>query len=240
MFKSRKEILFTLFTGFFVTNAVVGELIGGKLIMIGSFTLSIGIIPWPIVFLITDIINEYFGKKGVRQLTFMTAGLVIYVFFLLFLGMSFKASPFSPVKSETFNAVFGQSLWIIAGSLTAFVVSQLVDIFTFWVIREKTGKRMIWLRSTGSTVISQLFDSFVITGIAFWLPGKLTFSQFFSTAVAGYTAKLIIAIAITPLIYVGHNMVHKYLGEEDSEQLIDEIAEAELSHSHSTKKGKTN
>ena len=224
MFNNRKEILFTILTGFFVTNAVVGELIGGKLIMIGSFTLSIGIIPWPIVFLITDIINEYFGKKGVRQLTFMTSGLVVYVFLILFLGMAVKAAPFSPVQSETFNNVFGQNLWIIAGSLTAFVVSQLVDIFVFWVIREKTGKRLIWLRATGSTAISQLFDSFIVTGIAFWLPGKISFANFINTAVTGYSAKLLIAIAITPLIYLGHNLVHRYLGAENSEKLIDETA----------------
>jgi len=228
MFNNRKEILFTILTGFFVTNAVVGELIGGKLIMIGPFSLSIGIIPWPVVFLMTDIINEYFGKKGVRQLTFMTAGLVVYVFIILFLGMIVKAAPNSPVSYEMFQGVFGQSLWIIAGSLTAFIVSQLVDIFVFWMIREKTGKKQIWMRSTGSTIISQLFDSFIVTGIAFWLPGKITFDQFINLAVTGYTAKLILAVALTPLIYVGHNLVHKYLGAENSEQLIDEIAKEEL------------
>jgi len=228
MFNSRKELVFTLLAGFFVTNAVVGELIGGKLIQLGPFNLSIGIIPWPIVFLLTDVINEFFGKKGVRQLTFMTTGLVVYVFIILFLGMAVKAAPFSPVKSESFNAVFGQSLWIIAGSLTAFIASQLVDIFVFWAIREKTGKRMIWLRSTGSTVISQIIDSFVVTGIAFWLPGKLSFSDFINTAFTGYSAKLVIAIALTPLIYVGHNMIHRYLGEENSEHLIETVAKEVL------------
>jgi hypothetical protein len=225
MFNNRKEILFTILTGFFVTNAIVGELIGGKLIMIGSFTVSIGIIPWPVVFLMTDIINEFFGKKGVKQLTFMTAGLVVYVFIILFLGIIAKADPDSPVSSVMFEGVFGQSLWIIAGSLTAFIVSQLVDIFMFWAIRARTGKRLIWLRSTGSTVVSQLFDSFIVTGIAFWLPGKLSFEKFMNLAITGYTAKLIIAIAITPLIYLGHNLVRKYLGTEDSEHLIEEVAE---------------
>ncbi len=229
MFNNRKEILFTILTGFFVTNAVVGELIGGKLIAIGPLNLSIGIIPWPVVFLITDIINEYFGKKGVRQLTFMTVGLIVYVFIILYIGMVFKSASFSPVSSEAFNAVFGQSLWIIVGSLVAFVVSQLVDIFTFWMIRQRTGKRLIWLRATGSTVVSQFFDSFIVTGIAFWLPGKISFTDYLNTAFTGYSAKLIIAIVLTPLIYVGHNLVHKYLGDENSENLINKIAEEELS-----------
>ncbi|MFA6404356.1 MAG: queuosine precursor transporter [Salinivirgaceae bacterium] len=228
MFNSRKEILFTILTGFFVTNAVVGELIGGKLIMLGPLSLSIGIIPWPIVFLMTDIINEYFGKRGVRQLTFMTAGLVVYVFIILFLGILAKADPESPVTNAMFYGVFGQSLWIIAGSLAAFIVSQLVDIFVFWMIREKTGKRLIWLRSTGSTVISQLFDSFIVTGIAFWLPGKISFEKFINLALTGYTVKLVLAVALTPLIYVGHNLVHKYLGAENSELLIDEVAKEVL------------
>jgi hypothetical protein len=230
MFKTKREILFTILTGFFVTNAVVGELIGGKLITIGPLVLSIGIIPWPIVFLTTDIINEYFGKKGVRNLTFMTAALVIYVFAILFIGMNIDAAKESPVKNEMFNGVFGQSLWIIVGSITAFITSQLVDMFTFWLIRERTGQRMIWLRSTGSTAISQIIDSFIVTGIAFWLPGKVTFEVFIRLAITGYLMKLIIAIAITPLIYVGHGIIHKYLGNEDSEELIEEIAEQELRH----------
>jgi len=230
MFNNRKEILFTILTGFFVTNAIIGELIGGKLIMLGPFTVSIGIIPWPIVFLMTDIINEFFGKKGVKQLTFMTAGLVVYIFIILFLGIIAKTDPMSPISGAMFEGVFGQSLWIIAGSLAAFIVSQLVDIFVFWLIRERTGKRMIWLRSTGSTVISQLFDSFIVTGIAFWLPGKISFEKFLSLAFTGYSAKLIIAIALTPLIYLGHNLVHKYLGKDETDRLADVIAEEEHAH----------
>jgi hypothetical protein len=223
--KSRREILFTILAGFFVTNAVVGELIGGKLIQLGPFTMSIGIIPWPVVFLTTDIINEYFGKKGVRRLTLMTAGLIIYTFILLLAGMSISASGISPVTDEQFRGVFGQSMWIIVGSITAFLASQLVDVLVFWLIRSRTGKRMIWLRATGSTVVSQLIDTFIVTGIAFWLPGKLSFTEFINTAFTGYSAKLIIAVALTPLIYVGHALVHRYLGKEQSAQIVEETAE---------------
>ena len=225
MFNSRKDILFTILAGFFVTNAIVGELIGGKLIQLGPFTMSIGIIPWPVVFLTTDIINEYFGKKGVRRLTLMTAGLIIYTFILLLAGMSISASGISPVTDEQFRGVFGQSMWIIVGSITAFLASQLVDVLVFWLIRSRTGKRMIWLRATGSTVVSQLIDTFIVTGIAFWLPGKLSFTEFINTAFTGYSAKLIIAVALTPLIYVGHALVHRYLGKEQSAQIVEETAE---------------
>jgi uncharacterized integral membrane protein (TIGR00697 family) len=225
--KSRREILFTILAGFFVTNAVVGELIGGKLIQLGPFTMSIGIIPWPVVFLTTDIINEYFGKKGVRRLTLMTAVLIVYTFILLLAGMSISASGISPVTDEQFRGVFGQSMWIIVGSIAAFLASQLVDVFVFWMIRSRTGKRMIWLRATGSTVVSQLIDTFIVTGIAFWLPGKLSFTEYINTAFTGYSAKLIIAVALTPLIYVGHALVHRYLGKEQSEQIVEETAGAQ-------------
>lgn len=230
MFKTKREILFTILTGFFVTNAIIGELIGGKLISIGPLVLSIGIIPWPIVFLSTDIINEYFGKKGVRYLTLMTACLIIYVFIILAAGMFIKASPDSPVKDDMFIGVFGQSMWIIIGSLTAFVASQLIDMFVFWLIRKRTGNTMIWLRATGSTAVSQLIDSFIVTGIAFWLPGKISFSMYIKLALTGYFVKLVIAVLITPLIYVGHGLIHKYLGEEDSNELAQEVAEKELKH----------
>lgn len=227
MFNTKKEILFTVLAGFFITNAVVGELIGGKLIQIGPFTMSIGIIPWPVVFLTTDIINEYFGKKGVRRLTLMTAGLIIYTFILLLAGMSIKASGISPVTNEQFHGVFGQSMWIITGSIIAFLASQLIDVLVFWLIRQRTGKRMIWLRSTGSTVISQFIDTFIVSGIAFWLPGKLSFTDYMNMASTGYFMKLMIALALTPMIYVGHAIVHRYLGREQSEELAEETANLE-------------
>jgi uncharacterized PurR-regulated membrane protein YhhQ (DUF165 family) len=126
MFNTRREILFTILAGFFVTNAIVGELIGGKLIQLGPFTMSIGIIPWPVVFLTTDIINEYYGKKGVRRLTLMTAGLIVYTFILLLAGISISASGISPVSDEQFHGVFGQSMWIIAGSVIAFCLRSLL------------------------------------------------------------------------------------------------------------------
>jgi queuosine precursor transporter len=224
---NKHEILFSILGGIFITNAVVGELIGGKLIQLGPFTMSIGIIPWPVVFLTTDIINEYYGKKGVQRLTFLTSALIIFAFIILFIGINIPASGISPVKDEQFQAVFGQSMWIIVGSITAFLASQFIDVFVFWMVRKRTGHKMIWLRATGSTVVSQLIDSFIVTGIAFWLPGKLSFDDYLNTATTGYSAKLIIAILITPLIYLGHGMIHRYLGEPVSERIIEKTAEVE-------------
>lgn len=215
MFQSKKDYVFVILAGIFITNAVVAELIGGKLIQIGPFVMSIGILPWPIVFLTTDLINEYFGQKGVRKLSFITAGLIAYAFLVLFLAIVVPAAKgISPVNDEQFTAVFGQSMWIIVGSITAFLISQLIDVMVFHYVKEKTGNKKIWLRATGSTVISQLIDSFIVLGIAFWLPGKINFETFLSSALTGYTFKLGVAILLTPLIYLGHNLIRKFLKGE--------------------------
>jgi uncharacterized integral membrane protein (TIGR00697 family) len=224
MSTNKREILFTILAGIFITNAVAGELIGGKLIQLGPFTMSIGIIPWPVVFLTTDLINEYYGKKGVRRLTLLTSLLIVYTFILLFIGMNIPASGISPIRDEQFIGVFGQSMWIIVGSIIAFLASQLIDVVVFWLIRKRTGHKMIWLRATGSTVVSQFIDSFIVTGIAFWLPGKLAFGDFINTAATGYSAKLIIAVLLTPLIYLGHRIIHRYLGEPESEKIMEATA----------------
>jgi hypothetical protein len=214
MLQNKKDLVYILLAGFFITNAVMGEMIGGKLIQVGPYTFSAGLIPWPVVFLTTDLINEYFGKKGVRRLTFITAGLILYAFLLIFMGMQFDAVLYSPVDNENFNKVFGQSMWIIIGSMTAFRTSQLVDVVIFVFIRNKTGPKKLWLRATGSTVISQLIDTFIVVGIAFWLPGKISFAEYLETSVGGYTSKLIIAIALTPVIYFAHYIIDRYFAPD--------------------------
>lgn len=229
MFKTKRDIVFTILAGIFITNAVVAELIGGKIIQLGPFIMSIGIIPWPVVFLTTDLINEYYGKNGVKKLTFITASLIAYAFIVLFFSINIPAAKgVSAVTDEQFQAVFGQSMWIIFASIVAFLVSQFVDVFIFWLLRNKTDGKMIWLRSTGSTVVSQLIDTFIVLGIAFWLTGKMSTSEYVNAALTGYTFKLIIAIVLTPLIYLGRYLVNNYLGKELSEQLIEQAAENSL------------
>jgi uncharacterized integral membrane protein (TIGR00697 family) len=115
------------------------------------------------------------------------------------------------VSNEQFNGVFGQSMWIIVGSITAFLVSQLIDVSIFHLVKNKTGGKMIWLRSTGSTIISQLFDSFIVLGIAFWMTGKMTTEVFIASAITGYLVKISIAVILTPLIYLGHSIIEKYI-----------------------------
>jgi queuosine precursor transporter len=215
MFQRKKDIIYVILAGIFITNALVAELIGGKLIYVGNTVMSLGILPWPVVFITTDLINEYFGEKGVKKLSIITAALIVYTFFLLLIGLQIPAVKGDGlISDEQFNAVFGQSMWIIIGSISAFLVSQLIDVTLFHYLKKRTGKKMLWLRSTGSTVISQLFDSFIVLGIAFWLPGKIDSKTFVTSAFTGYSVKLLIAIGLTPLIYLGHYLIDNYLRTE--------------------------
>ncbi len=210
--KNRKDIVFLVLAGFFITNAIVSELIGGKLVQFfGLFTQSIGIILWPVIFLLTDLINEYYGKDGVRKLTYITVGLISFTFIVLSVALSIPATSFSPVSDSVFNTIFGQSQWIIVGSIIAFLLSQLVDVYVFWMFKKATGDKHIWLRATGSTMVSQLIDTFVVQFIAFVLPGKWPFSEFLTNASWGYAFKLLVALALIPMIYLGHYVIGKYL-----------------------------
>ena len=214
MFQTRKETVYVILAGIFITNAVTAELIGGKLINVFGIPMSIGILPWPVVFITTDLINEYFGQKGVKRLSYITACLIGYCFFILFFAMRFPAHPdIHGVTDEQFSAVFGQSQWIIVGSIVAFLVSQLIDVTIFHFVKNRTGGKMLWLRSTGSTVISQFFDSFIVLGIAFYMTGKMNTSQYIQSGFAGYSVKLVIAVLLTPVIYLAHHLIDRYLNE---------------------------
>lgn len=215
-FKNRKDLIFIILAGFFVTNTIVAELIGGKLVnFFGIFTQSIGIILWPFVFLLTDLLNEYFGKDGVKKLTYITVGLIIYTFILLTIAIKIPAITGSPVNDTVFKTIFGQSQWIIIGSVIAFLVSQLVDVFVFNKVKDRTGSKHIWLRATFSTVISQLVDTFIVQFVAFVIPGYWTISTFLHNASWGYIFKLLVALALIPLIYLAHNLIDKYLSKKE-------------------------
>jgi queuosine precursor transporter len=182
----------------------------------GLFKQSVGIILWPVVFLLTDLINEHYGKQGVRKLTYITVGLIAYMFIVLSISLKIPTIDGSPVDDKSFVTVFGQGQWIIIGSITAFLISQLVDVSVFWMLRNRTGNKHIWLRATGSTVVSQLIDTFVVQFIAFVIPDKWTMEEFAHNALWGYLFKLVVALCLIPMIYVGHYIINKFLRDSKS------------------------
>ncbi|MCB0504609.1 MAG: queuosine precursor transporter [Cyclobacteriaceae bacterium] len=256
-FSQKKTYLFLVLGGIFITNAVVAELIGVKIFsgeaslglpaaqipllsdFVLDFNLTAGAIIWPIVFITTDIINEYFGKEGVKRISYFTAILIIYVFIVIALVTHLPPAKFwidinnTDPNGNPFNInfaygrIFRQGLGIIIGSLTAFLIGQLLDVFVFQKLRKITGERMIWLRATGSTLVSQLVDSFVVLFIAFYLFANppWSFKQVVAVGIINYIYKFVVAIVLTPLLYLAHGIIDKYLGKEKALELSEEAAQ---------------
>ncbi len=251
---SKKHNLFIILSTFFLANAIIAELIGVKILslekilnieplnlpFIGdsllSLNMSVGVIIWPIVFIISDIINEYFGPSGVKKISIIGAALISYAFIIIFFATKSPAADFwlnnnsidsagNPFDIDfAYSTIFRQGLGICVGSITAFMVGQLVDAYAFHYIRLVTQHRWLWLRATGSTVISQLIDSFLILFIAFYLMGNWTLIQVVSVGLIQYLYKIFIAIVLTPVIYWMHYFIDKYLGKEAAHELIEEAS----------------
>ncbi len=239
--------LFIIIGGFFIANAIIAEVIGVKIFSLEdtlhiekadfsllnaehlSFSLSVGVIPWPVIFVTTDIINEYYGVRGVRFLSILTAALIVLAFIIFYFAIhtapdtawwqSSNAATGVPDMQAAFAAIFGQGMNIIIGSLAAFIVGQMADAFIFRRIKFLTGERKIWMRATFSTLVSQLIDSFIVTYIAFYLFRGVSIGQCTAWALTAYTYKFIIALLFTPVVYLIHWLAEKYLGKELAVQM---------------------
>lgn len=248
-FDQKRNRLFIILSGIFITNALLAEIIGVKIFsaeailglpsanlnilgFVMDFNLTAGALIWPVVFITTDLINEYFGKPGVKRISYLTALLVLYAFVVIFMAISLPPADWwvnladddgSVVNMDiAFNRILGQGLRIILGSLTAFLLGQLVDVFVFQKLRQLTGSKRLWLRATGSTLISQFVDSFVVLFIAFY--GVFSNDQIIAIGITNYIYKFSVAILLTPLIYLGHSLIDSFLGKENAAKLSDEAA----------------
>lgn len=258
MFKNKAHTLFLILGGFFITNALVAEFIGVKIFSLEAslgltpmdislfgvdglgFNLTAGVLLWPVIFIMTDIINEYFGQKGVKRLSYMAIGFIIYAFVIIFLSIQLSPNGWWDSISGNnenpdlniahmdvaYGKILGQGLWIIAGSLVAFLVGQILDVFVFHKIRKVTGESKVWLRATGSTLVSQLVDSFVVLIIAFYIGSDWELVRVLAIGTVNYIYKFFIAIVLTPVIYIAHHLIDNYLGEELAYQLKKEASTA--------------
>jgi len=239
--------LFVFLTSFFVANALIAECIGGKLFslekllgmdpvpfsLLGedglTYTLTAGVLLWPLEFVMTDIVNEYFGPKAVRQISYVAVALISYAFLMFMVAIHVppdtgfwigsRQAEGIPDMQAAFTGIFGQGMWIIVGSLVAFLVSQLLDAWVFHRIKKATGEKHVWLRATGSTIISQLVDSFVVLFIAFQIGQGWSYQRVLAICLVNYSYKFLMAILLTPLIYLIEKGIERYLGSRQTAEL---------------------
>jgi uncharacterized integral membrane protein (TIGR00697 family) len=249
--KNRAVKLFIILSGLFIANTIVAEFVGSKIFSLEKvfgfepfqfnffgveglgLNLTAGAILWPIVFIMTDIINEYYGTKAVKFLSYLAIGIVFYAFLMIYGAIGLPPNDWWQFQSGiakdpalsiadmslSFNKVMGQGLWIIIGSMVAFLVGQILDVAIFHKIKSMTGDKMIWLRATGSTLISQLVDSYIVLLIAFWIGADWDLSRVLAIGTVNYIYKSGMAILLTPLVYLGHYLIDVYLGHEVALQM---------------------
>ncbi|MBW0178418.1 queuosine precursor transporter [Sediminibacterium sp.] len=244
--KDKPTKLFISIAAFFVANALIAECIGGKIFSLEkifgwepadmtifgqtglSFNLTCGVLLWPLEFVITDIVNEYYGPKAVKRISYTAVVLISYAFIMFYAAMNIPPADFwissrqaegIPNMQDAFGGIFGQGMWIILGSLTAFLVSQIVDVTVFHQIKKRTGQKWVWLRATGSTFVSQLVDSFIVLFIAFKIGNGWSWKLVLAICVVNYLYKFTMAILLTPVIYLAEKQIDRYLGEETARKM---------------------
>lgn len=212
--------IFLVLAGVFFTSLLVGDIIGGKLIEVPvlghDFVLTVGMIPFPITFVLTDILNEFYGQRAARFVTWVGFGLAVLAYGYIFVAGLIPIAPMAQeanwrgVTESSFENVFLGSRRMIAASLCAYLVAQFADIGIFHYLRKLTQGRMLWLRATGSTTLSQLLDTVVINCIAWW--GLLPLSEIFNIMVSAYLLKVLVAVGLTPLVYAAHAFLIRRMG----------------------------
>ena len=218
----RSKKIYLYLAAIFIAALVVCNLIANKFITIDlgfkTFVISAGVLPYPITFLITDILSEIYGKKKTARIVWAGFGASLFVLGVLLLAQQFTAIAGSPVDDETFNKVFGNSWRVIFASMTAYLCAQLIDvrIYHFW--KEKTAGKHLWLRNNFSTVFSQLVDTTLVVCVLFL--GVRSHSEIIQFILDGWLFKILCAFIDTPLLYASTAFIRNKLdlkfGEEVS------------------------
>lgn len=215
-----RQRLFIILGAAFTTCLLVGDIIGGKLIE-GSlfgfpFTTTVGMVPFPVTFLLTDVLNEFYGKRAARFVTLVGFAMAVLSFAIITVAGAIPIAEFtkdptwSGVTEGSFANVFLGSQRMIIASLTAYLVAQFVDIGVFHALKQITAGKYLWLRASGSTAVSQLVDTVTITIVA-WV-GMLPWSKIGDIILSAYGLKIFIALALTPAIYACHTLVERWVG----------------------------
>lgn len=209
--------LYVVLAAVFLTALLVANMVGGKFFHLGDLGISCGVIPFPITFLLTDVVNEYYGRRGARFLTLVGMAMLVFAFVVLQVACALPPAANTPIAQDAFVAVFGMSPRFFAASILAYLLGQLIDIQAFTWFKRITHERRLWLRATGSTAISQVFDTLVVNITALYGVTSATGAPIALTTILGwagmaYLYKMVVAVVLTPLLYVAHAVVTDRLG----------------------------
>lgn len=181
---------------------------------------TMGMLPFPITFLLTDLVNEYFGRRAARRMAYVSFSMAALTWVLIYVSRMFPTLEGIPgtATDAAFENIFGAAAVMYLASIIAFLLASLLDIYLFSLLKRLTGGRLVWLRTTGSTVISQVFDSLLITFLFFFLLPRLmgndsaTLTFVIQTAATGYILKFVIAVVLTPAVYAGRWAIRRLFG----------------------------
>jgi uncharacterized integral membrane protein (TIGR00697 family) len=214
--------LFMTLVGIFLTSLILGNLIAGKVaaVTIGGtvFPISVGEIPFPLTFVLTDILNEFYGKKVIKRVTFLGFAMTVMAFLMIQLAYYVAWMPgaydqgWQGLSPSAWSSVFTGATRIQIASMAAYLTAQFVDISVFWLLKRATGNKMLWLRTTGSTVVSQLIDTCIVSSLGFY--GTMPDHALVRMIETAYVVKVVIAFGMTPVIYALHSVIERRWGLE--------------------------
>jgi uncharacterized integral membrane protein (TIGR00697 family) len=213
--------IYLALAAFFIAALITCNIIANKFISIDlgfkTFVISAGVLPYPITFLITDILSEFYGRKRTNEVVISGFLVSIFVLFILWLGHAFPAISDSPVGDDAYNVVFQNSWRIIAASMLAYLAAQLVDVRVFHFWKRITKGKKLWLRNNFSTAFSQLVDTVLVVGVIFI--GIKGFKEIGQMVMDGWLFKVLCALLDTFFIYPIAWGFRKYFGLQVGQEL---------------------
>lgn len=211
--RQKADALYLFLATLFITALIVCNLIANKFLTVDlgfkTFVLSAGVLPYPITFLVTDILSEIYGRKKTNQVVMMGFAALIFTLFILWLGSMFPSVADSPVNDELYQAAYGNSWRVIMSSMVAYIIAQLVDVRLFHFWKGLTGGKYLWLRNNASTVVSQLVDTTLVVSVLF--VGVKSWNEIGEMIRDGWMFKALAALADTPFLYLATWLVRKRL-----------------------------
>ncbi len=223
--KYQAEMAFFTLLAIFLASLVTSNLIFQKFFTWSpfgwyTFELSVGILPYPITFIVTDIISEIYGKKRANQVVYIGFVASIFTLGIVILANYVKATTWSPVDDTTFTHVFGFTFIAVGASMTAYLVAQLVDVQMFHFWKKLTNGKHLWLRNNGSTFSSQFIDTFLILLILCYFE-VIEWHLFTNLLIQGFLFKVLIALIDTPIVYLSVWVFRKKFGLKSALEKLD-------------------